>query len=422
MDATKTVRNCMRIGALAGMAALAAACGDPQEGLSPTGGTTAATGSTTTSAGGAGGAGGQGGAGVGGSGGGGGGAVLPCLDAKDYAPFFTVADEALCAVAIYDANVALGYEVPSWGRHGGPLTVGPGAQAGSVALTRFTAPAGATGALATTTTTLDPAIANPKAFLGLQALDLPFFDWTVLTWAGPYPDTQGELLFAKDAAIAARYPVNGPYALTAVSTGGAGRLIYSGTSALSDAMTSVNGLYAADSCGAPGQDPRVEPKGDGTCGPPLLVDAWGDASGPVAADANGDVFAVMASFSGDQEARAYAAKAIERGAPATKGELLFTLPGFGSALAALAPDGSGEGLVAFQPADGVSFAPLDVVAQRFEVKAGHVAPKGTPTKLLALTTAGTGLSLVTDGQERIWVGVPNGKDKTSFVVLARVAK
>jgi hypothetical protein len=202
-----------------------------------------------------------------------------------------------------------------------------------------------------------------------------------------------------------------------VSSGATGRIVYSGASALDDAQAAVNGLYAADSCGSPGADPRLEPKADKSCGAPLLVSSWGDASGPVAADGAGDVFAVMTSFSGDQEARAFAASTIARGAPATKGDTLFTLPGFGSALAALSPDANGEGLVAFQPNDPQSYAALDVVAQRYTSKGGAITPKDAPAKLLTLATPGTQLAMFADDQERIWVG--GGKDKTTWVVLAR---
>ena len=420
-----------RIGArAAGLGAIVVAlvaCGDNQENLSPSGGTTAATATpttTTTGAGGGGGgqaAGGAGGSSAGGSshgGGAGGGAAQVCLDPKGFEALFTIADGTLCAVARYEVDVVLGMDVPSWGRHGGPLTTGPGSQAGTVELTRFAPPAGATGTMGAPKAEIAPQIADPKAFLGLQALDLPFFEWTALSWTGAYPATQGELFFAKGAAVAARYPVNGPYALAAVGAGGVGRVIYSGASRLDDAQASVNGLYAADSCGASGSDPRLAPKGDGTCAAPVLVDAWGDASGPVAADLEGNVFAVMTSFSGDQEARGWAGSAIARGAPAAKGDVLFTLPGFGSSLAAMAPGADGEGRIAFQPSDPTSFAPMDVVGQRFTVSGGHVAPQGAPAKLLGLGALGAQLTLMTDDAGRLWVGAPDATGKTTFVVLA----
>jgi hypothetical protein len=334
---------------------------------------------------------------------------------------FTIADASFCAVARYDADLELGMLVPSWGRHHGPLLASPNADLSSVTVTRLAPPGGATGALTATTATIAPSIPDPKGFLGVQAVDAPFFEWTVLSWTGAYPSTQGELLLAKGDAIAARYAVNGAYAVAAIGGAGEGRLVYSGASAIDDAGSTLNGLYAADSCGTAANAPRLEPKGDASCGAPALVESWGDASGPVAADADGDVFAVMTSFSGDQSAHAWAAPAIAHGAKPAKGAELFTLPGFGSALAALAPSsGAGVGLVAFQPSDATSYAPLDAIAQRFEVNGGAIAPKGEPSTLVTLAKAGTALTLTSDDAGRLWVGADvNGK--ATFVVLARTA-
>lgn len=179
----------------------------------------------------------------------------------------------------------------------------------------------------------------------------------------------------------------------------------------------ANGLYAADTCGDAAM-PSLLPGGNPACKAPIEVAAWGDSSGPIAVDHDGNVFALTSSFSGDQEARGFAAASIAAGAPASEGSKLFTLPGFGSALAALAPKGAAKGLVAFQPFDGMTFAAEDVIGQAFSVAAGAIAAEGAPAPLIKPVTAGTALGLFTDDQERLWVAVPTAAG-TTFVVLGR---
>lgn len=396
----------------------AAACSDEGELEGATDGATSATGSggassasTTTS-------------GVGGAGGGGGGG---CLPASVHEAYFSLAETSLCAVATYDAPVTLGYDADAgyylrlamWGNHGGPVTVDPGA-AGAFDLVRWSAPAGASGTLTAAHTTVDAGIPE-GVFLGPQALDLPFFGWTALGWTGAFPNTEGELLVAANGAKTASFAVNGFYAAAAVpGPAGQGRLVYSGLSVLGDTALGANGLYAADSCGDAASGSLL-PGGAADCGAPTLVAAWGDASGPVAVDHAGAVFAVLTSFDGTQEARGFAANTIARGAPPTEGTELFTLPGFGSTLAALAPTTDGPGLLLFQPnAASDPFDALDVVAQRFTSDGDTLSAEGTPTPALVLTTPNTALDLFTDADGRLWVGVTKAPGETLFVVLDRV--
>jgi hypothetical protein len=399
-----------------------AACGDdaasePSGAAAATsGGTGGGGGSADATSTGEGGAGGDGGAGAGG-----------CLDASAHAAWFTIADPALCAVAVYDADALLGtdadagfyFRAPTWGRHGGPLTATPKDE-GAVEITRWQVPTAATGSL-TAATELVANVVPEGGFLGSQAIDLPFFGWTALSWTGQFPATQGELALTGGAAVEARYPVNGLFAGAGLASmgGGHGRVVYAGLSALEDAASSENGLYAADSCGSEGDDPRLLPDGDGSCAAPTLVAAWGDASGPVAADAQGNLFAVLASFGGDQEARGFSAAAIARGAAPTEGDTLFVVPGFGTSLAALAPLEGDDGWLLFQPASSSTFEALDVVAQRYAASDEGIEAEGQPATLLALTTPNTSLALLTDDDGRLWVGAPREGGGSAFVVIAR---
>jgi hypothetical protein len=405
---------------LAAAAATAAGCVDetvnPQGTTTGTTSTTAGTGGSTSSTTGTGGSTsvttGTGGAG------GQGGSAPTCLDASAVAGMFTIAQPSLCAVAMYEADgmIIQSFQTPTWGAHGGPLTV-KAIDGGEVTLQRWTPPAGTSGKLTEVDTQVDAQI-PAGAFVGSAAVDLPFFGWTAIDWSGAFPATLGEVILVKGAKVDKRYAANGAFALAGVSAAPEqGRLLLTGLSTVGDAMAGTNGLYAADTCGTAAM-PALLPGADPACKAPLEVAAWGDASGPIAVDHDGNVFALTSSFSGDQEARAFAAASIGRGAAATPGATLFTLPGFGSALAALAPKGADKGLVAFQPFDGMTFAAEDVIGQGFSVAAGAVKAEGTPDPLLKMTKAGTAVGLFTDDQERLWVAVPTDAG-TTFVVLAR---
>jgi hypothetical protein len=382
------------LGALFAVLALAQACGDDD------GPAEASSGSTTTSTTGAG-TGGAGGAGTG-----------ECLDPTAYTDIFSLNDDTLCAVAVYTMNGRLAS--PTWGRHGGPLMLRESQPQGSIELVRLTPPADATGQLTEEATVVDAGI-QPRTFLGGQAIDLPFFDWTAISWTNQFPDTSGEVVLIAGNAVAKRYDVNGFYAATAIE----GRLLYTGLSPLGEATASANGLYAADRCGALGQNPRLLPEGDAACAAPTVVASWGDYSGPVAADSSGNAFAVLVSASGEQEARGFAADTVARGTGPYAGDVLFTLPGGGRGLAALAPRDAAAGLLVFQPSDPLTYDPLDPVAVTYRASAASLEVGGAPAPLLTVATPATPLSMVVDREDRLWVGAPSPAGGATFVVLAR---
>jgi hypothetical protein len=328
---------------------------------------------------------------------------------------------AVCAVAVYssDDDIANYASSPTWGSHGGLLSVAKGAAAGTIELTRWQAPSGATGELTGQTSAIAANIQG-NWFAGAQAIDLPFFGWTAVSWTAQFPATGGEVILAKGDVVEQRYDVNGFYAAAGIGTEAKGRLLYSGLSKLESPADSKSGLYAADSCGGPGQDPRLVPDGDASCAAPSAVALWSDSSGPVAVDGAGNVFAVMASFvSGDQELRGFEASTVAPGAPPTSGDVLFKVPGFGTALGAIAPSAGEPGLIAFQPSDAATATSLDVIGQRYSVTAGKVKAEGASSVLLKLAKAGTFLTITADDQGRLWVGGPQGTGGTLFVVVAR---
>jgi len=338
-----------------------------------------------------------------------------CLDPSRFSSAFAIADSSFCAVALYTAPESLGSQAPTWGSHGGPLVVQAAATGTGVTLERWTAPTGTTGAMTVQTTPVAAAL-PAGTFLGAQALDLPFFGWTAISWTNPFPDSSGQFEMIASGAVATSYIVNGPYGVAAVPAASSlGRLLYTGLSPLGMPTTSLAGLYAADACSSP-----VQALGIGTdCSASALIDAWADNAGPVVTDSDGDAFAVMTSFAtGMQEARGFPASSVARGAAAANGVTLFTMAGFAGSLAALPATASHPGVMVFQPFDSDSFYALDVIEQKFTTTSG-LAPMGTPSPLLTVPSGQSqGLSFLVDGSQRLWVAV-SGPSSTTYVALAR---
>jgi hypothetical protein len=390
-----------------------AACSDVGEGAGGNGGVplggAGGAGGSAGGAGGAGGSGGSSGGGAGGAGGAGGSTGAPCLAPSTYESLFAILPADLCAVAVYDApGLTLDYSVsPTWGRHGGPLTLS--ATGADVTLSRWAVPNGAEGALSPSEQMV-PSAVDANGFVAAQAVDLPFFDWTAVGWAGAFPATQGELVFVSGGAVAEKRVVNSLFALAARSGASVdtGRVLYTGFSALDDGAGATNGLYAADAC-TDNDGPTV------ACAGGVAVATWGDASGPVAVGAFGTTFAVQTSFAnGDQELRGFVSGQVAPGSGPSAGASLATLPGFGTQLAAFG-ETPRQGLVAFQPIDGATFLALDPVLFRYVEGESFTASE--PEPLLDLATEGTEVKLFADDGGRLWVGVPTAAGAT-FVVLA----
>jgi hypothetical protein len=351
---------------------------------------------------------------------------LPTTGAVGFDTFFTLGDSSKCIVAQYTVPTTYLSSL-TWGRHGGPLGF-DGSDATAPKLVRYKVPATATGALAIESSTLSVSGIPTGVFFGSQALDLPFFKWTAISYTGTGTGFPGEILLINDAsAIATRYNVNGYFSETATGLAASGgRVLYTGLSPISTTATATNagGLYAADSCGSLGSTPRLVPAGDATCKDPLKVATWeGGSSGPVATDPNDNVFAILSTFGGNQELRGFEKSVIARGSGATPGTKIFSSTGYTGELVA---DGK---IVVWQPNETLSAAPwsraLDVQAIDYTVDATGktVTPSGSARAFLTLKTAGTSVALLRDDSKRIWVGVTNppegdaGSTSSTFFVL-----
>jgi hypothetical protein len=346
------------------------------------------------------------------------GAGVACVDPALYADLFSISDGDLCATAVFAGPrpASIDPATLSWGRHGGPLFVTSDGATGAT-FVRFSGQPD--GGFTQATTSVAAGI-GAGVFLG-SALDLAFLGWTAFDYTGAFPATQGEVVLADAAgAVVARYAANAPSVMGSIADGPQdGRLLYVGQSRLEDAQASTIGLYAADSC-ASADGGALEPVAGSSCPAPSLVSAWGDLTGGLAVDALDDVFAVMSTAAGStQEARGFTRGQIARGAAPVSGTPLFTLPGYGTAMAALAPAGLAPGVLAFQPVDGTSLQAQDVIEQRYQAAGGAVSPVGMPARLLKLAKGGAALGLANDRAGSLWVSGPRGADEIVFVVVAR---
>lgn len=367
---------------------------------------------------GASGSGASGGSGVGGGGGGSG-----CLDPSEHAAIFSVDDPGLCVVAHYTAPVRVGLDpntfqsvIPSWGRHDGPLvtqqTFDNGAPINEITLSRFSVPSGASGALGGPMVEgpLAPATTEPNPFMNPWAIDLPFASWTVVGWA-LFGGTDGEAIMITGGAVAEHFSVVGLYSIAGVQKGNDGRIVHASLTGLEDAMgTQLVGVYATDICDT------------APCGASIALHVEGDASGPVALDQDGNLFALFPDLAiGDQGLRAWNAASIAPMAAANAGTELARPAGSGTALAALAPKGADAGYLLFQPFDGSSFTLGNVMMQRYTADMTSVAADGELDTALTLATAGAEVTLMGAPNDTVWVGVVTAESpvESTFFVLAR---
>lgn len=393
------------------------ACSDEGEGDG--GGGASAGGSPATGASGGGGAsGGAGGggasAGGGGAGGGSGGGLVTagCIDAAPHAATLEILDDDLCLLAVVDGPELDSLNAPSWGSHGGPLQAIPGVD--TVVVTRWSVVNNATltAATASATTTGVPV----DAFWGGLAVETAATSDTCgdhrlihLGWTGADFVNQGQLVTVGDGAAASQAQATGLYGMAGVGS----RLFYTGISAVGGPNANDLALYSADG------DPCTQAIGASQ----KLAAGWGLAAGPVAADVDGNVFAVMTDYLvGTQELRGF--KALDAGGagPITPVQGA-TFDGFGDGLAAVPPTPALPGLVVLQPNDGASFAYLDLVGQEY-TSAGGSLELGATRDVVHFGADDTNVSLFTDDQGRLWIGVPYHEknapfQSTRFYVLGR---
>jgi hypothetical protein len=390
------------VGALVGALFVGlAACGDD----AGTGGTAGDDAGGAPSNGGAGGAPSNGGAGgapsTGGApssgGGGAGGGPARCLDLGD-APFSVEGDD-LCLVRVVDApglSLAAYGATPTWGRHDGLLTLAT--RGASLTRTRWSLDGDLlVGAEDPSVTIAD---LPGDAFWGGLTVDSDVAaEYSVAGWSGQDFFNDGELVgFGAAAVQVSRGNATGVFGVVTVGQ----RVLYTGLSPVGGPAEGRPGLYAAELASA----------ASGFEGS-TLVDEFGQATGPLALDADGRLFAIMTNFGdGTQEVRTYAAADVDSASPPVVGASFATLDGYGDALAALAPTASAPGLLVFQPNDAAG-PHQPVVLWRY---AADGAPEGaTPSAWFTPDAPDTNVTLTSDDDGQLWVGIDGGATSTLYV-------
>jgi hypothetical protein len=347
----------------------------------------------------------QGGAGGGGGGGAGGsgGSTGACLDAALYAELFALDGTLpLCVTRVHAFQPPAGfdpYSLPTWGRHGGPLTLTPGATAASLSLQRWSLPAGPT----------DPATFNNEAvtidappsgnvFWG-PPVDLPFFDWTLVSYTGQGAAFPGEVLLldASSHAVVKRDNANGFYNSAGLADpAGGGYLVYTGLSPLADGplATSDSAVYAARSC--------AEGFAGTGCEAGHKVGDWDGSSGPVAVDAGGRGFFALSAFGGALEVRGFARSEIVDGVESAGVTFVQESDVYAQSLAAVSPSAGAPGYLFVDEAVGAG--------QRIDAITYEPGTAGEPVKGAVITSA---LTAAADQTVRVF-----GASATEVWVLA----
>ena len=330
------------------------------------------------------------------------GTAADCLPTSDFDAYFKLEDPTKCVVAQY-TTPDTGLNSLTWGRHGGPLaTDGSGSP-----LVRYSAPAGATGAMtATRTAVVVPGLPDGSFFWDSQALDLPGLGLTALAYTTTDSASSGELILVDaTGAVAQRYHANGFYEGSAVTIGGPSgeRLLWTGLSELSKSPTATrdNGLWSADVCGT-GATTSLLATAPG-CTPNQKIDGFGTNSGDITKDNLDDVFVNLPSVgatTSTYEVRGYESFTVSAGGGPTVGTKLFAARGYISEMVA---DGHA---VIYQDHDS-TFATLDpqIVHYAVDAAAHTITATDTPKTLLTAKRPGTSVALLVDPSNRLWVSV-----------------
>jgi hypothetical protein len=355
---------------------------------------------------GGGGAGGQGGS-TGGGGAGGNG--TPCLSSAEHSQLFEVRIAGLCLVGKYDMAAEVGFFTsPTWGRHLGPMTAAYLAETDQAVITRWQVPAAETGSLVAQNSPVALSTSADTVFFGAQARDLPFLNWTMLSWTGNFGTTDGEAIFVNGQSVEARHNVSGLFAAIGTFSSDTNRLLHTSLSPFDDVSGgAAAALYAADFCPGPAMCDALE------------VAAWGEANGPLALDNNGNLFVMQTAYStGSETLRGFEASTVLPGSPAVGGSELLTTAGYGSELAAMSPGVDHPGFVYYQPFDSSSYEAKDVMVQPYLVQGTAITALSAPLKALEMVTANTPVTLMTDHLGRLWVGIAApGTGTSTFYVL-----
>lgn len=293
-----------------------------------------------------------------------------------------------------------------WGRHGGPMVTtgvyGAGG-ASSPQIIQWSLPDAVKGAATRKTNPLTAASGLPSMlFYGADGMvDLPFGGLSLLSYTAAGSPFAGEALLysATYGEVKSRAKVNGFYSGAGITDGSRSLLFYSGLSALSTAAsgTSDNGLYAAEICAGALLSPAP-------CAAPKKVFGWKGQSGPVVADAHGNVFVGASLTSGKTSDEVYGiGRAAALAGAATTAITLAGVDTTGTAsLAAIPPDEATDGWVF-----GLGFdAKKGVYGASYTESEGVLAKGSLLLRTAIVPAAGVeAISVFSDDEGDLWLAV-----------------
>jgi hypothetical protein len=322
------------------------------------------------------------------------------------------ASSPLCVTRVHKTPLAsFGFSFSaSWGRHGGPLSTDTSSGA---EVRRWQLPADAQGAMSSGAPVQVKIDGLPEKIFFGPALDVPFQDWTLITYTGSFPDVAGEVIAMNGGLteVKARNPVNGWFAAAASPGGGKARVLFTALSPvlLAPGDTSDNGLYYAEPCDAA----AILKTG---CGASGKLGGWESNSGPVAMDGAGYLFAAMSTFGGNQQVRGFLPAQAAGSAP-VEGHTILTDADFSTSLAAL-EDGAQGGLLVVQASDSTTFGAKAAQLFTYTVSGGTMSTAALADSGFAAKAAGASPVVFSSGDGRLWVAT-DGEDGAYFVALER---
>lgn len=264
------------------------------------------------------------------------------LEPSEYAAWFALdAKFPFGVVAVHEAD--RGIQGSRWGRHGGPMvTAGVYGDGQPPSVVRWSFPEVGDAPVRSERGIAIASGLPAEHFYGADGVvDMPFGALSLLSYTGFGDGFPGEaLLYGEDLGrVVSRARVNGFYSGIGLEVGGRPRVVYSGLSPLASSATLVqdNGLYAAEVCQG-----QLAATG---CPAPRKLFGWQGQSGPVVADARGNVFVAAALTGAFATDAVFGLTRAEIGAAGAVVPVTLTHVNSGgtSSLAAMAPRDGAEG-------------------------------------------------------------------------------
>ncbi len=328
------------------------------------------------------------------------------LEASAYGDLVTIAPTFPFGVT-RKHSVTGGVLAARWGNHDGPVitTSDFAAPASPLKVSRLTLPAEAVGPAtrAELTSTLATDLPEERFWTTEGFVDLPFGSLSMVSYSSSPPVFAGELLFySKDYdRVVSRAHVNGYYGGLGLVDGSTQRIVYTGLSKIASAplTDSENALWATNICGE-----SVAPTG--SCTDSVKLFGWAGNSGPVTADADGNVFVAASLSSGAFTEVVYAlTKAQALGsAPARQATALERAGQGTSSLATASKPGSGKGWIVTK---GFDFdGPATTYARAYRSSGTEIVSDGEMVEnAIAAVSPEASTSFFSDPQGHLWVAV-----------------